>query len=210
MAPTARPRPTTVGAVTRLLLVRHGQSEWNALGRWQGRADPALTELGRQQAFHAAQRVGAVDLIAASPLMRALDTATIISTQIGVGPVVVDADLQERDAGEWQGLTRAEIEEQYPGYLKTFRSPPGYEDHDALIVRVRGALDRLHETYTGADLLVLTHGGVIGALERDCGLQWERMPNLGARVFVHHGDRLEIGERFVLVSDDEITIPEQI
>ena len=210
MGPAALPRATTVLAVTRLLLVRHGQSEWNALGRWQGRADPALTELGRLQALHAAQRVGAVDLIAASPLMRALDTASIISAQIGVGPVVVDPDLQERDAGAWQGLTRAEIEQEYPGYLKTFRSPPGYEDHDELIVRIRGALDRLHETYTGADLLVVTHGGVIGALERECGLQWERMPNLGARVFVHHGDRIEVAERLVLVEDDEITIPEQI
>ena len=88
-------------AVTRLLLVRHGQSEWNAVGRWQGKADPELTDFGRQQAFHAAQRIGSVDVIVASPLVRAFETAQIISSQIGVGPIVIDPDLMERDAGEW-------------------------------------------------------------------------------------------------------------
>ncbi len=193
-----------------MLLVRHGQSEWNALGRWQGCADPALTELGRRQALHAAARVGAVDVIVASPLVRALETARLISGQIGVGPVVVDADLAERDAGEWEGLTRAEIEQQWPGYLATDRRPPGYEAHSVLMVRARAALDRIHAAYEGADVLVVTHGGLIGAVERDAGLPWERMPNLGARRVRHHGDRLAVGERIVLVDDDELTIPTQI
>src|SRR4029077_8976253 len=78
----------TVAAVTEMLLVRHGQSEWNAVGRWQGSADPALTELGRLQAPHAASRGGAFDVIVASPLIRALETARLISNHIGVGPVV--------------------------------------------------------------------------------------------------------------------------
>jgi broad specificity phosphatase PhoE len=193
-----------------MLLVRHGQSEWNALGRWQGNADPALTELGRLQALHAAGRVGAVDVIVASPLQRALDTARIISGQIGVGPIIVDVDLAERDAGEWEGLTRAEIEEQWPGYLATDRRPPGYEDHATLVGRSRSALDRIHAEYRGADVLVITHGGLIGAVERDGGLPWERMPNLGGRRVTHHGDHLGIGDRLVLVDDDELTIPTQI
>ena len=150
--------------MTRLLLVRHGQSEWNAVGRWQGKADPALTDFGRQQAFHAAQRIGSVDLIVASPLIRAFETAQIISSQIGVGPIVIDADLMERDAGEWEGLTRAEIESEWPGYLGHDKWPPGYELHDELLVRTRAALDRIHAEYEGADVLVLTHGGVIGTL----------------------------------------------
>jgi broad specificity phosphatase PhoE len=200
----------TVSAVTEMLLVRHGQSEWNALGRWQGNADPALTELGRLQARHAAGRVGAVDVIVASPLIRALETARLISAQIGVGPVVVDADLAERDAGEWEGLTRAEIEEGWPGYLATDKRPPGYEAHELLVRRARAALDRVHAEYDGADVLVVTHGGLIGAVERDGGLPWERMPNLGGRRVTHHGDRLSVGERLVLVDDDELTIPTQI
>jgi probable phosphoglycerate mutase len=193
-----------------MLLVRHGQSEWNALGRWQGNADPALTELGRLQALHAAGRVGAVDVIVASPLQRALDTARLISGQIGVGPVGVDADLAERDAGEWEGLTRAEIEQQWPGYLATDQRPPGYEAHDVLVVRARGALDRIHAEYDGAEVLVVTHGGLIGAVERDGGLPWERMPNLGGRRVTHTGERLVLGDRLVLVDDDELTIPTQI
>jgi probable phosphoglycerate mutase len=193
-----------------MLLVRHGQSEWNALGRWQGNADPALTELGRLQARHAAGRVGAVDVIVASPLQRALDTARIISEQIGVGPVVVDPDLAERDAGEWEGLTRAEIEDGWPGYLATDRRPPGYEDHETLVGRARAALDRVHAAYDGAEVLVVTHGGLIGSVERDGGLPWERMPNLGGRRATHLGDRLVLGERLVLVDDDELTIPTQI
>ena len=197
-------------AVTRLLLVRHGQSEWNAVGRWQGKADPALTEFGRQQAFHAAQRIGTVDVIVASPLIRAFETAQIISAQIGVGPIVVDPDLMERDAGEWEGLTRTEIEARWPGYLGHDKWPPGYELHDQLLLRTRAALDRIHAEYEGADVLVLTHGGVIGTLEVQHSEQWQRMPNLGGRVFLHRGDRLEIGERVVLVEDDEITIPDQI
>ena len=193
-----------------MLLVRHGQSEWNATGRWQGGADPDLTELGRQQAFHAAARIGTVDVIIASPLIRALETAQIISGQIGVGPVVVEPGLAERDAGEWEGLTRAEIEQDWPGYLGHDRWPPGYEGHDQLMTRTIDALARIEAEYRGAELLVLTHGGVIGALERDGGLPWERMPNLGARRLIHHGDRFAIGERLVLVDDDELTIPTQI
>ncbi len=193
-----------------MLLVRHGQSEWNATGRWQGGADPDLTELGRRQAFHAAARIGTVDVIVASPLIRALETAQIISAQIGIGPVVVESDLAERDAGEWEGLTRAEIEQQWPGYLGHDRWPLGYEGHDELMERIKGALARIEAEYRGAQLLVLTHGGVIGALERDAGLPWERMPNLGARALMHHGNRIEIGERLVLVDDDELTIPSQI
>jgi broad specificity phosphatase PhoE len=188
----------TVDAVTEMLLVRHGQSEWNAMGRWQGNADPSLTDLG------------SVDVIVASPLIRALETAHLISTQIGVGPVVVDADLAERDAGEWEGLTRPEIEQGWPGYLATERRPAGYEPHETLIERARAALDRIHAEYEGADVLVLTHGGLIGAVERDGGLPWERMPNLGGRRVTHHGDHLSVGERLVLVDDDELTIPTQI
>jgi probable phosphoglycerate mutase len=127
-----------------------------------------------------------------------------------VGPIVIDADLMERDAGEWEGLTRAEIESEWPGYLGHDKWPPGYELHDELLVRTRAALDRIHAGYEGADVLVLTHGGVIGTLEVQHSEQWQRMPNLGGRVFTHHGDRLEIGERVVLVEDDEITIPDQI
>ncbi|MEO7573806.1 MAG: histidine phosphatase family protein [Acidimicrobiales bacterium] len=103
--------------MTRVLLTRHGQSEWNADGRWQGQADPPLTDLGRHQAKHAARNLGVVDAIVTSDLQRASETALIISGDLGVGPVVLEPDLRERDAGEWSGLTRPEIDRDWPGYL---------------------------------------------------------------------------------------------
>ncbi len=109
--------PVGSGAMTRLLLIRHGQSEWNADGRWQGQADPPLTDLGRHQARHAARNLGGGEAIVASDLQRASATALIISAELGVGPVVLEPDLRERDAGEWSGLTRVEIERDWPGYL---------------------------------------------------------------------------------------------
>src|SRR3954454_13156119 len=103
----ARYRPALMA---RLLLVRHGESEWNAVGRWQGWADPPLSELGVRQAKVAAQVVGSVDPRLAPDLRRASQTAELTAAEVGIGPVVVDAALRERRAGAWEGLTRHEIE----------------------------------------------------------------------------------------------------
>ena len=188
--------------MTRMLLVRHGQSEWNALGRWQGQADTALSPLGRRQARLAAEAIGAVDVIVASNLERASHTAAIISETIGVGPVIIEPRLAERDAGEWSGLTRTEIDEAWPGYLSAHRRPPGFEPDESLVTRTRAGLDAIHQAYGGAEVLVVTHGGVVYALESQAGLGFERLPNLGSRRVVHHGDRLELGERLLLVEPD--------
>ena len=114
-----------------MLFVRHGQSEWNALGRWQGQADPPLSDLGRAQARAAATAITAAATRAASPvvgivsstLVRALETATIISDEIGESPLHLEADLVERDAGEWSGLTRIEIDERFPWFLNNGSRP---------------------------------------------------------------------------------------
>ena len=68
---------------TRLLLVRHGQTTWNEEHRWQGQADPPLSDHGRRQAIAASETIGVVDVIVSSPQVRALETATIISELIG-------------------------------------------------------------------------------------------------------------------------------
>jgi broad specificity phosphatase PhoE len=196
--------------MTSMLLVRHGQSEWNATGRWQGQADPPLSDLGRQQALDAAARVGSVDVVVSSGLMRALETARIIADQVGVGPVVVEPDLRERHVGEWSGLTHVEIEAAYPGHLADGRRPPGWEHDDDAVARLRGALDRIHAEYEGADVLVLSHGGVIRALEIALGGPSDRLPNLGGRQLTHRGDRLVLGERVLLVDADVATVPTQI
>lgn len=202
----------------RLLLVRHGQSEWNADGRWQGQADPPLSDLGRLQARAAGATIGAVDAIVASPLERAHLTAMAISESVGVGPVLVVDDLMERHAGEWQGLTRAQIDAQYPGYLEDRgehrRRPPGWEDDDVLLERVLRAIATILTELDGADdVVAVTHGGVIYALERHLGAEFQRIPNLGARfVTVDATGRMALGERLLLVDPDEVlvTSPDQI
>jgi probable phosphoglycerate mutase len=191
----------------RLLLVRHGESEWNAEGRWQGQADPPLSDIGRRQAQVAADGLGSVDAVVASPLVRAHDTAVIISESLGIGPVVVLADLQERHAGEWQGLTHAEIEDAYPGYLADRRRPPGFEPDEALLTRALAVLDRIAAEFEGADdVLVVTHGGLIYTLERHLGEPFERIPNLGARWFGLTDGRLSVGERLLLVDPDQVAV----
>lgn len=217
--------------MTRVLLIRHGQSEWNADGRWQGQADPPLTDLGRRQAWHAARSVGVVDAIVASDLQRATDTALVLSNELGVGPLVLEPGLRERDAGEWSGLTRAEIERDWPGYLDPLplpgqpdgrdpaeqlhaerRRPPSWEPDDVLLVRVVAALGRVHDLAPGGEVLAVTHGGVVYAIERALGAPFDRLANLGGRWIEvgPGGDLRRLGDRVVLVDPDELTVPGQI
>lgn len=220
--------------MTRVLLIRHGQSEWNADGRWQGQADPALTDLGRHQALHASRALGEVDAIVSSDLQRASETAVILSNELGVGPVVIDPDLRERHAGAWQGLTRADIEREWPGYLGPpapiegardgrepaarvteeggpLKRPPGWEPDEALVVRATAALVRVHELVGDGEAIAVTHGGLVYALERLLGAPFVRLPNLGGRwMEVGPQGPVSLGDRVVLVDPDELTIPSQI
>ena len=190
--------------MTRLLVVRHGQSEWNATGRWQGRADPPLTDEGRRQSKVAGGALGTFDAVVASPLLRAAETATIIAERLGIGPVLTDPDLVERDAGEWQGLTRSQIQEEWPGFLDDGRRPPGYEPGDAMLTRTLSVLERISERMGDGDVLVVSHGGVVYALEEACGEPWRRLPNLGARWFEVSGGDLSAGPRVDLVPDGTV------
>jgi broad specificity phosphatase PhoE len=208
-------------AATRVLLVRHGQSEWNAVGRWQGQADPPLSDVGRAQARAATSSLGALDAIFASDLQRATETAAIISAELGVGPVVVDPDLRERDAGEWSGLTRAEIEERYPGYLGSSpsfaagaeRRPPGWEPDESVLERALRALAHIGDAVDGGDVLAVTHGGLIYVIEGHLGQERiERLANGAGRWVVVDGDQLTLGDRVLLVDEDDapVTVPKAI
>lgn len=186
-----------------LLLARHGQSEWNAAGRWQGQADPPLSERGRAQAHAAARQAGAFDAIFASDLSRALDTSMIISSAIGVGPVIVDPRLKERDAGEFSGLTRDEIEARFPGALAARRWPAGWEPDEVLLARVWAALDGILEHAGGSGtVLAVTHGGVIYSIEGHHGETHARIGNLGGRWLHHDGAAWHLGERIELAPEN--------
>ncbi len=191
----------------RVLVVRHGQSEWNALGRWQGQADPPLSELGRLQAAHAAGKVGSIDAVVASDLERSRDTATIIAELTGIGPVIVDEGFRERDAGEWQGLTKAEIEAGWPGWLADRRRPPAFEPEEGFRGRVQAALDRVRELVPDGDVLVVAHAGVVYQLEAAHGAAFLPLPNLAGRWFESGASGWHLGERLLLVEADEVTVP---
>jgi probable phosphoglycerate mutase len=200
------------GTVTRVLLVRHGQSTWNADGRWQGRADPPLSDLGRRQAEVAVDAVRTLGFarVVASPLARAHETATIIGTALGL-TVETDPRLQERDAGEWTGRTRTEIEAGWPGYLEDGTRPPGFETddilHDRALAAVREVGAVAHEP-----VLVVSHGGLIRVVERALGSEPHAVPNLGGldirRVDGAGGDdhTLTLAGRLVLVDAKAVTV----
>jgi broad specificity phosphatase PhoE len=173
-----------VSGPTLILLLRHGQSEWNALQRWQGTADPPLNELGRRQAqFVASVLADQGHVFAgvwASNLARAADTAAIIAGVLDLGPVQVEAGLREADVGEWEGMTSGEISAAWPGYLEARRRPPGFEPFESVVARV---IPALHRVAGGENpevaRLVVAHSGVIRTLVSHLGHVDARVPNLG-------------------------------
>ncbi len=171
-----------------LLLLRHGQSEWNAVHRWQGTADSPLTELGRRQAAETACQLATLepfDAVWTSNLRRAAETAEIIGAELALGSPNADDRLREAYAGAWEGLTPALIEEGWPGWLDEHRRPAGFESFDAVIDRVVTSLSEISHDVTDAGsrrtarALVVTHSGVIRSLIRQLGGIDDRIPNLG-------------------------------
>ena len=191
----------------RVLLVRHGESTWNAVGRWQGRADPPLSQVGEGQARAAAAalaRHGPFAAVATSTLHRARRTAELIAAQASITLIPPIEHLIERSAGEWEGLMRIEIEERYPGWLAEHRRPPGYEPDDEIIERATGALRSIGAIQPDGDVLVVSHGGVINALERHAGEPWRQLTNLEARWFEFDASDalVPVGDRVHLLATD--------
>lgn len=188
------------GPVTRLLALRHGESEWNAVGRWQGQEDPPLTETGLLQAVTAGEQLGTFDAVWASPLQRAAHTAAVIAEAIGVGPVQTHPGLMEAAFGPWQGLTVKEIEAGWPGYLAEHRRPEGAESHEQVTARALAALRDIAEATPGGEVLVVAHAGLIRTLCRTLAGLDVRFPNLGGAWFVVHPDgQVAVGEEVQLV-----------
>ena len=195
----------------RLLLVRHGESTWNAVSRWQGQADPPLSPFGERQAEDAGARlaeVASITAVWASNLVRARRTGDLIAKHLGIAQVREEPRLRERDVGAWSGLTRDEIEERWTGYLAARRSPPDFEGDDELLARTRAGLAVAVDGSGTGDVLVVTHGGVIRTIERSLGAIPERLPNLGGRwLLADTPTDLSLGERVVLVEPAEVTVP---
>ncbi|MFY9265907.1 MAG: histidine phosphatase family protein [Solirubrobacterales bacterium] len=151
----------------RLLLVRHGESEWNADGRLQGQADPPLSALGRAQVAHMAARLvdDEIDAIVASDLQRAIDTAAALADVVRM-PVTPRRDLREVDLGSWTGVSREEIEAADPEAWRRWRIEgiegwDGGERYSEAMDRVGGAITELAAAWDGKTVVAVTHGGCI-------------------------------------------------
>jgi broad specificity phosphatase PhoE len=136
-----------------------------------------------------------------SPLRRAHRTAEILGDELGLGPVEVTPELIERAVGPWSGLTFEEIEAGWPGALDRRDWPEGFEDDDTLLARALSAIDRLAARFPEGDILAVTHGGVLHALERHAGLVRGRFPNLSGRWVTMTDGRLRLGDRLDLVAE---------
>jgi broad specificity phosphatase PhoE len=193
----------------RILLVRHGESVWNAEGRWQGAADPPLSDAGRDQARALAGRVSdaGIDSLVSSDLQRATETAQIVAEALALPGPSIDAGWRERDVGEISGHTRDEIEAKWPGLLEQWRrgeleSMPGGEKD--ITARVVEALERVATAPTGACTLVVTHGGVIGALDRWIGNPYLRVGNVQGRwLAVDDDGKISMAGVFSAAADDD-------
>ncbi|MEU4717528.1 bifunctional RNase H/acid phosphatase [Micromonospora purpureochromogenes] len=174
MKPSWEPRPSFTA--TRLILVRHGETEWTVQHRYAGRADVPLSDQGRAQARATAARVAelapSVAAVLSSPLSRCTATAEAIAGALGGIPVRPQDDWIECDFGDWDGRTFAEVRDQWPGELdawlaSTRIAPPGGESFTAVAERVDRAVAALREAYPGETVVVVSHVSPIKLALRD-------------------------------------------
>ena len=170
--------------MTRVLLIRHGETSWNRDRRWQGHADIALSREGLDQAVRLAvrlreQREG-IDALVSSDLRRASDTAQELANALGLA-LSLEPSWREMDVGRWTGLSREEIEQRY---AEDWRRIAGGEDlprgggetFAGFSSRIVAALDSLRTRHAERTVAVVTHGGVIrAALLHALGLPFERL-----------------------------------
>ncbi len=185
--------------MTELILIRHGETEWNATGRIQGHRPVSLNERGRQQAEAVAHRLKnePFDALYSSDLSRALETANIITSQTQ-HPIFTDARLREWHLGILAGLTRAEAEKQYPDVYAIYSEGrvhepvTGGESIFNRYTRITTCLEELASTHINKRLVIITHGGPLG----DCYCRATNTPlnaprkvelyNAGLNIFTIH------------------------
>ena len=150
--------------MTRLSIVRHGQTDWNLHKRIQGSTDIPLNSTGRAEAAETGVRLRARhwDAIVASPLMRADETARIIAGELGLPSPEIARDITERHHGDIEGLTFAERRMRFPDGVAV----PGLESRQDVLDRVLPELERIAAIHDGQSVLIVSHGGVIGTLIR--------------------------------------------
>lgn len=168
----------------RLIIIRHGESEWNRIGRYQGQADAPLSELGARQANALANRLRnePIDAIFTSPLQRARRTAEAVVQHHVDTPFAVESALLEIDHGDWQGLLTDEVIARYgPGLIEWRLHPtraqmPNGESFSNILKRVLDLKERLCADYAEHNVLVSTHDVVVKILVADAlGMDMDRI-----------------------------------
>lgn len=193
---------------TILLLVRHGETDANVAGTWQGATDHPLNKRGRAQARALAQRLIEEDsdivAIYTSPLRRARETATIVAEILGVSNIHVDEGLSEYNLGEWEGLTYEELRYEKRLWERMAQdphwAPPGGESAYGFATRVLAAFQRAASAYPGQKVLVVSHGGAIATtlallLEGD-GSLWRKYQMANCAISELHFNRRPTLVRF--------------
>jgi probable phosphoglycerate mutase len=170
--------------MTRVLLIRHGETAWNRDGRWQGHSDVPLSPQGYEQAArlatHLRQESPTVRTIYSSDLQRALETARVVAETLDA-ELVADAMWREIDVGNWSGLLRADIEKRYADDWRRIAAGEdlprgGGETFCGFSERIIRALNDLRDRHEGETIAVVTHGGSIrAALLHVLGLPWSRL-----------------------------------
>ncbi|MCP4426645.1 MAG: histidine phosphatase family protein [Chloroflexi bacterium] len=151
---------------TTLLLIRHGQTNWNAEGRWQGHADIPLNAMGRAQAEALAQRLAdwPIRAVYSSDLKRAAMTAVSLAAVLNQQPIF-DTAWRERDVGDFSGLTSAEARVQYPAVWAAMKNgvvnPPNGERQLDLRARAVAAYEQVLNRHEGDTVAIVSHGGTL-------------------------------------------------
>jgi alpha-ribazole phosphatase len=178
--------------MTRFILVRHGETDWNLEGRWQGQAEVPLNGRGREQAAQIAHALSAesISAIYSSDLSRARETAQVIADSVGL-EVQVDPRLREIHQGEWQGLLIAEIEARYAQEFERRKenpllvAPPGGETASEVMERVVSAVREIGQRYDSQTVAIVSHGFAIACLvchaqARPIEQIWDLVPDNGS------------------------------
>ena len=150
--------------MTRLILIRHGETEWNVIGRYQGQADPPLNEQGVTQSYQLAEQLADTDLdiLYTSPLLRAAQTAQILVDQLTI-PLYVEPRFMEIHQGDWQTRLRSEINQLYPDLFHRWErepwevSPPNGESLQQVQERVIAAAEEIINQYPHQCVGIVTH-----------------------------------------------------
>jgi len=206
-------------AVRRVLLLRHGQTSWNAQDRFQGQTDVDLNDVGRRQASRAARLLAGLrpHALVSSDLRRARDTAAALAALTGL-EVVPDKRLRETYAGSWQGMTAAEIDATHPEQREAWRSgrdvrPGGdgelrWEVGDRVATAVREHAGVLQP---GQLLVAVSHGGAVSSgLQTLLGVPREAWPVVSGLNNCHWSLLREHGERWVLEEHNAGSLPQEV